>query len=464
MAGLQGCFPIADLSNYTKGWTIRARVTAKGQIRTFQSKREGSEGGKVFSVDLLDCEGGEIRASLFNNAVDLFGEKLQVGKCFTFSRGTLKIANRQYSTLNHRYELTFDKDAVVEEVNDDASIDTMKLHICELRSVQTKTLPANVDLCGVVVSFKAPVSFTSKDGKELVKREIILADDSASSMEVTLWGDRARKADKEFEGNPVMCIKGVIVKEWGNGRKGSLMEAGALLTSPTIPEAEKVRQWWSQGGSSQTLTALSDGAFVGGKAPVGKPASLADIRAAAEQALISEDVFSVVCRLAIVQTKKQGEEQPLYYMACMEPKEGTTLPCNRRVDASGFCAVCNRAGKVVPRFNLRCKFSDCEDSAWLTTFHEAAKGALCMEATELKDLEQGKGREAMETAIRHSYFQQPLKVTVRAKPDSYNGESRTNITCIDARPVPVAEHGRLMLKEIQEMLTRDSMMKGAGGA
>ncbi|CAE8632764.1 unnamed protein product [Polarella glacialis] len=452
MAGLQGCFPIADLSNYTKGWTIRARVTAKGQIRTFQSKREGSEGGKVFSVDLLDCEGGEIRASLFNNAVDLFGEKLQVGKCFTFSRGTLKIANRQYSSLNHRYELTFDKDAVVEEVNDDASIDTMKLHICELRSVQTKTLPTNVDLCGVVVSFKAPVSFTSKDGKELVKREIVLADDSASSMEVTLWGDRAQKADKEFEGNPVMCIKGVIVKEWGNGRKGSLMEAGALLPSPTIPEAEKVRQWWSQGGSSQTLTALSDGGFVGGKAPVGKPATLADIRAAAEQALISEDVFSVVCRLAIVQTKKQGEEQPLYYMACMEPKEGNKLPCNRRVDASGFCAVCNRAGKVAPRFSLRCKFSDCEDSAWLTTFHEAAKGALCMEATELKDLEAGAGREAMEAAIRHSYFQQPLKVTVRAKPDSYNGESRTNITCIDARPVPMAEHGRLMLKEIQEMI------------
>ncbi|CAE8635497.1 unnamed protein product [Polarella glacialis] len=132
----------------------------------------------------------------------------------------------------------------------------MKLHICEIRSVQTKTLPTNVDLCGVVVSFKALVSFTSKDGKELVKSEIVLAGDSASSMSVTIWGDRAQKADKEAEGNPVMCIKGVIVKEWGNGRSGSLLEAGALLTSPTIPEAEKVRQWWSQGGSSQTLTAL----------------------------------------------------------------------------------------------------------------------------------------------------------------------------------------------------------------
>lgn len=425
-------------------------MTSKGQIRTFQSKKEGGDAGKVFSVELLDCEGGEIKASLFNNAVDQFGEMLQVGKCFTFSRGTLKVANRQYSTLNHRYELTFDRDAAVKEVNDDASIDTMKLHICDLRSVQAKILPANVDLCGVVVSFKAPLPFTSKDGKELVKREIVLADDSASSMEVTLWGDRAQKEDKEFEGNPVMVIKGVIVKEWGNGRKGSLLEAGALLISPTIPEAEKVRQWWSQGGSSQTLSALSDGAFVGGKAPVGKSASLSDIRVAAEQATFSEEVFSVVCRLAIVQTKKQGEEQPLYYMACMELKEGNKLPCNRRVDPSGFCVVCNRSGKVAPRFNLRCKFSDCEDSTWLTTFHEAAKGALSMEAFELKDLEQD--REAMEAAIRHSYFQQPLRITIRAKPDNYNGESRTNVTCVDARPVLVAEHGRLMLKEIYDMI------------
>ncbi|CAE8627364.1 unnamed protein product [Polarella glacialis] len=431
-------FPIADLSNYTKGWTIRVRVTSKSGLRTFQSKN--NEGGKVFSVELLDCEGGEIKASLFNNAVDNFGEMLQVGKCFTFSRGTLKVANRNYSTLSHRYELTFDRDAAVTEANHDSIIDTMKLHICDLRSVQAKILPANVDLCGVVVSFKAPHAFTSKDGKDLVKREIVLADDSCSSMEVTLWSDRAQKEDKEFEGNPVMVIKSVIVKEWGNGRKGSLLETGALLISPSIPEATKVRQWWSQGGSSQTLTALSDGAFVGGKAPVGKSACLSDIRVASEQATFSEEVFSVVCRLAIVQTKKQGEEQPLYYMACMELKDGNKLPCNRRVDSSGFCAV-------APRFNLRCKFSDCEDSTWLTTFHEAAKGALSMEAFELKDLEQN--REAMEAAIRHSYFQQPW---IRAKPDHYNGESRTNVACVDARPVLLREHGRFLLKEISDMI------------
>ncbi|CAE8627923.1 unnamed protein product [Polarella glacialis] len=441
-------FPIADLSNYTKGWTIRARVTSKSGLRTFQSKN--NEGGKVFSVELLDCEGGEIKASLFNNAVDNFGELLQVGKCFTFSRGNLKVANRNYSTLSHRYELTFDRDAAVTEVNDDSNIDTMKLHICDLRSVQAKILPANVDLCGVVVSFKASHAFTSKDGKDLVKREIVLADDSCSSMEVTLWSDRAEKEDKEFEGNPVMVIKSVIVKVWGNGRKGSLLETCALLISPSIPEAAKVRQWWSQGGSYQTLTALSDDAFVGGKAPVGKSACLSDIRVASEQATISEEVFSVVCRLAIVQTKKQGEEQPLYYMACMELKDGNKLPCSRRVDSSGFCAVCSRSGRVAPRFNLRCKFSDCEDSTWLTTFHEAAKGALSMEASELKDLE--KNREAMEAAIRHSYFQQPLRITIRAKPDNYNGESRTNVTCVDARPVVLREHGRFLLKEISDMI------------
>jgi len=39
---------------------------------------------------------------------------------------------------------------------------------------------------------------------------------------------------------------------------------------------------------------------------------------------------------------------------------------------------------------------------------------------------------------------------VRAKCETYNGESRTNVSCIDARPVPLGQHGRAMLKEVLE--------------
>jgi len=289
----------------------------------------------------------------------------------------------------------------------------------------------------------------------LVKREIVVADHTGLSMQVTLWGDRAQQDDKLFDSGAIVLLQGVLIKEWNGGRSGSLLEAGSLAFSPATPEAEKVRLWWSTGGSSQSLTALSqDGA--GGAAArlaAGRACDIAEMRRAAELVSAQPEVFCVIARLALVQMKKQGETQPLLYMACQEPKAGTSLPCNKRVGEDGFCPACGRVGKAAPRLNIRCRFSDHSDSAWLTTFHEAAQNVLCLTAEEAKDIESGDGgREALENRIRRRYFHQPLQVSVRAKLDTYNGEQRTNITCFDARPVNIGQHGRAMLKGIREML------------
>merc|ERR1712187_220673 len=169
------------------------------------------------------------------------------------------------------------------------------------------------------------------------------------------------------------------------------------------------------------------------------------MRSASEGLMDQPELYSIVCRLALVQTRKQGETQPLYYLACQEPREGTSLSCNRRVDSSGFCAACNRVGKSATRLNIRCRFADFADSAWITTFHEGAQEVLSLTADKVKEIEEGEGgREALEGAIFSQYFSQPLQVTLRAKLDSYQGEARPNITCIDARPLSRGDKGRLL--------------------
>eukprot|EP00413_Alexandrium_margalefii_P017063 CAMPEP_0204531998 /NCGR_PEP_ID=MMETSP0661-20131031/11482_1 /ASSEMBLY_ACC=CAM_ASM_000606 /TAXON_ID=109239 /ORGANISM="Alexandrium margalefi, Strain AMGDE01CS-322" /LENGTH=461 /DNA_ID=CAMNT_0051538197 /DNA_START=54 /DNA_END=1439 /DNA_ORIENTATION=+ len=441
--------PISELSNYTQRWVIRARVTSKAPLRSFS---KGSNAGKVFHVHLLDTQGGEIRANFFNDAAEKHFEILKMGKCYTFARGSTRIANQQYSSLKHRYELVFDKAAEIEEVADDEQIQAFKLSVVSLREVQQRSLPCFVDLCGTITSASATVSFTSKDGKDLVKRNITIADDSATSLTISIWGERAKLEDSTFEGNPMVGLKGVTVKEWNGGRSGSLSEGGALVFEPKIPEADRVRQWWSQGGSTQSLTSLTvEGGAGGARRAVAKTSDLAGLRQLSEQVVDQPELCSVVCRLALVQLQKKGEVQPLCYTACQELKEGRSLPCNRRVDSSGFCASCNRAGKATPRFNLRCRFADFGDNAWLTTFHEAAEQVVGMTAQQAQSIEQGEGgREALDAAIAGTYFSRPLQLTVRAKLDTYNGEARTNVTCIDARPVPRGEHGRAMLREMRQ--------------
>jgi len=570
-------FPISELSAYQSRWTIKAKVDSKSALRTF-----GEKGGKVFGVELRDSLGGEIRASFFNDAATKYLEMLEVGKVYTFSRGTVKVANKQYNNCNHRYELTFDRDVQVAEVTGETEEYKVQFNFTDLRAVKSKVLPCRVDLCGIVTQFSPTSSVTTKDGRELVKRDIKIADDTATSldvtlwgenaklpesnfegkpvvgfrnillkefngdrtggtvesstvtfkpdepaakrieqwwaqggskqsfadfvslkevqskpapcrvdlcgvvteakpiasvttkdgrellkrditiaddtgvsMEVTLWGDKGKRPDSDFEGNPVIMVTAVSVKEFNGGRNGSTLSASAVVLKPDVPEAKKIEQWWAEGGSSQRLVSLRGAGGGGGAAANAEHCSVSEMRRKSETIGDQVKHYKVAARLALVQTTKQGEQIPVHYKACAELREGSygKLPCNRRVDESGFCASCNMNGKTAVRLNLRCRFVDFADSVWLTTFHEAAEQVIGMSADKAAELDGGgNGRESLEATLLQTYFAEPLELTVRAKMDTYMGEARTNVTCTGAAPVNRGVRGRKLLTEIQDML------------
>lgn len=449
MSADQLILPISEISTYHSRWMIKARVTGKSQIRQFS---KGANGGKVFSMELLDKSGGEIRCSFFNQAVDKYFDVLEVGKCYVLSKGTVKIANRQFNPCNHRYELTFDKEATVAPTGDDIEIKSMQFNFTDLRVLQNKTLPSKVDLCGVVVAFKPVLSFKSRDGKDLVKREITLVDDTATSMDVTLWGERASEPDSKFDGKPLLALKGVLVKEWNGGRSGSLLQDGVMEFNQTGPDIERVQKWWSDGGSSMTVSAMSVSGAGGGSGKSYKEVTLGDIRKIAESLPENAELYKVTVRLGQVQTQKQGQRHPLSYLACSAPREGTQLLCNKRISEGGSCPVCGSIGKGVARLNARCKFVDHSDSAWMTTFHEGAECLLGTTGDAVNALEQADGTEIDEVLKQRYFMGVPHQLTIRAKTESYQGEVRCQVSCIGARPVQLADHGKQLLSEIHQML------------
>jgi replication factor A1 len=106
-------YPIEAISPYSNKWTIKARCTSKSNIKTWHNKNGE---GKLFSVNLLD-DSGEIRATGFNDQCDMLYELFQEGGVYYISSPCrVQIAKKQFTNLNNDYELTFERDTMVEKV------------------------------------------------------------------------------------------------------------------------------------------------------------------------------------------------------------------------------------------------------------------------------------------------------------------------------------------------------------
>lgn len=61
--------PIKALNAFASDWKIKARVTKKGDMRTWNNAK-GT--GKLMNIDLVDREGTGIQATFFNEQAERF--------------------------------------------------------------------------------------------------------------------------------------------------------------------------------------------------------------------------------------------------------------------------------------------------------------------------------------------------------------------------------------------------------
>lgn len=64
---------------------------------------------------------------MFNEAAKKFFEKFEMGKVYYVSKGSLKLANKKFSTLKNDYEMTLNENSEVDEVcNEEAFVPETK--------------------------------------------------------------------------------------------------------------------------------------------------------------------------------------------------------------------------------------------------------------------------------------------------------------------------------------------------
>lgn len=255
-------------------WIVRARVTKKGPIRTWNNARGE---GKLFGVDLFGADGTKMRATLFRDAVDSFYDKIFEGKTYDFSGGQVKEANPDFNRgMTTDVELNLDGGAEITEIEEEAdAVPAEPYDFVAIKDLDALEDNADVDVIGVIRGVDEVDQITSRrTGKQVSKRSVHIADARAVPVEVTFWG----KTAEDFSGadGDILAVRAA--------RKSTFREATTLSVSFTskfelnpcgIPEAEALRRAADEIASSglpkrggyKTLSAIDQEGLGSGESP-----------------------------------------------------------------------------------------------------------------------------------------------------------------------------------------------------
>ncbi|KAH0910120.1 hypothetical protein HID58_033441 [Brassica napus] len=443
--------PIAALNPYQGRWTIKARVTSKGELKTY-NKTHGD--GKLFSFDLLDADGGEIRVTCFNEMVDKFFDVIVVGNVYLISKGTLKPARREYNHLPNDYEIQLENGSTVEQCyEDDAAIPRNRFRFCYISDVENMESNSIVDLIGIVLSISPTGLIMRKSGTEVQKKALRLMDISGRSVEVTMWGNFCNVEGQRLQSLcdsgafPVLAVKAGRVSEF-NGKQVSTIGSSQLYVEPDFPEAREVREWYEREGRNAPCISISRVSSGVGRQEIRKV-----ITQIKEENLGTSEKPDWITVTATISFMKVDN---FCYTAC--PSMNGDRPCSKKVTNNGDGTWrCERCDKCVDecdyRYILQLQLQDHTGVTWGTAFQEAGEEIMGMPAKDLYYLKyEEQDEEKFEDIIRKAAFTKYI-FKLKVKEETYGDEQRVKATVVKAEKLDYSQDTRSLLEEIHKLRT-----------
>jgi len=431
--------PINALNPYYNKWTIRAKVMKKGDVRTWSNARGE---GKLFSFELADDQGGEIKCTLFRDGADKFFDMIKEGNTYVISRANLKPANAQYNTCKNDYELNGDGNTNIEQAQEDIKV-TVNYDFKSIGDLTNVGVGSTIDIIGAVTEVKDVRTVNTKRGDSVSVRDLVICDDSNASVSCSLWGSNCENFDSQI--GTIVCMKGVKVGDF-NGVSLSAMGSTQIAISPDIPRAHEIKGWYD-GGNATNITSLSTGGGGGTRGPK-ESKTLGQIKEEDMGRGEKPDWFETTAMVSFIK-----HDATWHYVAAPESKK----KCVDNGDGTWSCEAENKTyqnHEVIRRYILSLTLNDHTGVQWFSAFDDVGVKLLGKTADELYQIKEMDGGDAeFEKVFAQANFQE-VNVVARAKYETYQDEARLKCTANSLEPVNYTTSASKMLGNIQQMLAR----------
>ncbi|XP_058103870.1 replication protein A 70 kDa DNA-binding subunit A-like [Magnolia sinica] len=445
--------PIAALNPYQGKWTIKARVTAKGELRRYNNPRGE---GKVFSFDLLDSDGGEIRVTCFNAVADQFFDQIEVGRVYLISRGSLKPAQKNFNHLNNQYEIFLESTSTVQPcLEEDSSIPRQQFNFRPIADIEGMETNSMVDLIGIVSSISPSSTILRKNGTETLKRSLQLKDMSGRSVELTIWGSFCNAEGQQLQDMcdsgvpPVLAVKAARVNDF-NGKTVGTISTSQLFINPDFPEAHRLKEWFDREGRNAASLSISREMSTMGRTDIRK--TIAQIKDEGLGRSEKPDWITVKATVSFVKVDN------FCYTAC--PLMVGDRKCSKKVNNNGDGTWhCERCDQSFPecdyRYLLQLQIQDHTGLTWVTAFQESGEEIMGITAKDLYLLKYEEQDDVRFGEIVRSVLFTQYLFKLKVKEETYSDEQRVKSTIVKAEKINFASESKYLLGLIDKVPGED---------
>ena len=435
-SGGQASHPVASITPFSNKFTLKVRVEQMGSPRRLNTRN--------FSGSVLDCvltdASGQIKLTAWSkdgqDDVTKMEAALKEGGTYLVSGGKVKmVQNTAYNSTGHQYDLTWNQFTRVEGP---LAGETVQLNYKFVPLAQVAKLDegAVVDVIGWVQDQGSASTFESrKSGREVTKREVVLAD-TTGTLVLTLWAEKA----KEFKSaGKVIAVRGAKVQEFQGVKNIQTSFGGSYEVEPKVEGLAELVEW----GQRQTPANANPGSVA---RLAGEVVTLSQVQEAVVQGR-AESKFTVAA------SPTRINQDNLFYRAHNPAGEGK---CRKKVQEEAglenkFTCRCGSRGipleETVLRYMVRLCLADCSTYEWAIMFDaETLFGCTAQQLHELREASE----EEFQKKLQALLFVQQLW-TVGGKMEAYQGENRVKLTLLEARKVDWEEKRESLWEEIVKM-------------